>query len=80
MSVSSEAEAERRDFLPQEDTVEYHLYSLDEDESQLATVASQCSQHAQQITREHIWHYDCFSLEVCAGNPGTGEGRGGGSH
>lgn len=68
----SEAEAEVREFLPQEDTIVYRLYIPEEDESVLARLAEECSQHAGHITDRHIWHYDSFSLEVCAGKRGEG--------
>lgn len=70
MSVTGQAETDGSGFLPEEDTIEYRLYSLEEDESLLAKLAVECSQLTQQITREHIWHYDRFSLEVCAGKRG----------
>ena len=75
MSASGEDGSTRRDFLPEEDTVEYRLYSPEEeDEGPLAKMAAECTQHARHITRDHIWHYDSFSLEVCAGKRGEGRG------
>ena len=54
--------------IPEEDTIVYRIYTLEKDGSILAELAADCIQHAQSITRNHIWHYDRFSLEVvCAG-------------
>ena len=53
--------------IPEEDTIVYRLYTLHKDESLLSQLAADCNQHAQSISRNHIWHYDRFSLEVCAG-------------
>ena len=65
------SDADERDFpLPEEDTAVYRLYTLEEDENLLSKLAADCNHHAQSITRNHIWHYDQFTLEVCAGKKG----------
>ena len=76
--MSESGEPDGRDFhIPEEDTIVYRLYMLEKDESILAKLAADCNQHAQSISRNHIWHYDRFSLEVvCAGKKlGEREGR-----
>jgi hypothetical protein len=74
------SDSDGRDFqIPEEDTIVYRLYTLDKDESILAKLAADCIQHAQSITRNHIWHYDRFSLEVVCAGKNLGE-RGGNSH
>lgn len=78
--MSDSGDPDERDFqIPEEDTIVYRLYTLEKDESILGKLAADCNQHAQSIARNHIWHYDRFSLEVvCAGRK-RGE-RGGNSH
>ena len=79
-SMSDSGQPDGRDFqIPEEDTIVYRLYTLEKDESILAKLAADCIQHAQSITRNHIWHYDRFSLEVICAGKKLGE-RGWNSH
>ena len=77
--MSDSSQPDGRDFqIPEEDTIVYRIYSPEKDESIFGKLAADCIQHAQSITRNHIWHYDRFSLEVvCAGN---NLGERGGNH
>ena len=75
--MSDSSQPDGRDFqIPEEDTIVYRIYSPEKDESIFGKLAADCIQHAQSITRNHIWHYDRFSLEVVCAGKNLGE-RGG---